>query len=228
MCLDIIQNSWSNNRFVTIQEKLENCKAPLTAWGREIIWTFKERISMCKKTLRMLRGKRDEDSINRYKETQNKLAEIYLQKEIYWRQRSKQLWLQFGDRNTKYFHTSATNRKKNNTILKLQDDSGSWKDRDDGLHKLIEDYFSDIFSTVGVECEGVLSEVQHRISENQNNWLLEEIRSEEVKAALFSMSPDKAHGLDGYTPGVSKSLAYITQGCGENSEEFFCREEAVG
>lgn len=51
-------------------------------------------------------------------------------------------------------------------ILKIQDESGSWKDRDDGLHTLMEDYFSNIFSTSGVEFEGVLSEVQKRISEN--------------------------------------------------------------
>lgn len=44
---------------------------------------------------------------------------------------------------------------------RITDDNGSWKDRDDGLHKLMEDYFSNIFSTSGVECEGILAEVQN-------------------------------------------------------------------
>lgn len=47
----------------------------------------------------------------------NRLDEIYQEEETYWQLRSKQLWLEAGDANTKYFHTIATHRskKKSNT-----------------------------------------------------------------------------------------------------------------
>ena len=39
-----------------------------------------------------------------------------------WQQKAKVQWLGLGDRNTKYFHTKASERKKKNTILGLVDE----------------------------------------------------------------------------------------------------------
>lgn len=65
----------------------------------------------------------------------------------------------------------------------------------------MEDYFRDIFSTKRSEFEGVMREVQNTITESQNSSLMEDVRPEEVKYALFSINPDKVPGLDGFTPG---------------------------
>lgn len=143
---------------------------------------------------------RDDASISRYKEMKSKLTEIYHQKEVYWRQRSKQLWLQCGDRNTKYFHNAASKRRKNNLVHQLKDDSGMWKDRKNVLHELMENYFQNIFSTLGTNYEEVVKEIQPGISEIQNSILIELVKQDEVNGSLFSMDPDKAPGKDGYTP----------------------------
>ncbi|KAF4366701.1 hypothetical protein F8388_020063 [Cannabis sativa] len=42
--------------------------------------------------------------------------------------RSKQLWLREGDSNSKYFHASATSRRRRNSIQKLKDSDGVWVD----------------------------------------------------------------------------------------------------
>lgn len=44
--------------------------------------------------------------------------------EIRWKQHAKQYWLQNGDRNTKYYHSYANQRKRNNNIQSLVDSNG--------------------------------------------------------------------------------------------------------
>lgn len=48
-----------------------------------------------------------------------KLEQIYLKEKIYWKQRSKQKWLEDGDHNTIYFHVVANHRRKKNMINTL-------------------------------------------------------------------------------------------------------------
>lgn len=36
------------------------------------------------------------------------------------------VWLQEKDRNTKFFHRKAKQRRKINSIIKLRDDNGMW------------------------------------------------------------------------------------------------------
>lgn len=199
--MDIVKENWTNGLSNSILEKLERCELDLVSWGKSITSNFRSRINDCKLLLKKSRNRRDSVSIWRYKETRKCLAEIYHQKTVYWRQRSKQLWLQRGDRNTKYFHNSASKRRKNNLVHQLKDDDGSWRNRDNGLHDLMENYFHNIFSSMGSNCDEVIREITPGISEVHNNMLVGEVSQTEVKAALFSMDPDKAPGRDGYTPG---------------------------
>lgn len=93
-------------------------------WGREITVNFGGRIKKCKELLKQFRGGRVAYSINQYMEAKKQLGLIYNQREIFWRQRSKQLWLQAGDQNSKYFHQFASKRRRNNQIHRLKDEEG--------------------------------------------------------------------------------------------------------
>jgi hypothetical protein len=52
------------------------------------------------------------------------MSQLMVQDDVYWRQRAKKHWYKDGDKNTKFFHASATTRKKVNRILSLEDENG--------------------------------------------------------------------------------------------------------
>ncbi|KAL8155863.1 hypothetical protein AgCh_001059 [Apium graveolens] len=174
-------------------------KEPVCAQIVKEVWDI-ERITKARQTIKHLQGCRDEAACSRFQEAKQRLADILDQREIYWRQRSKQLWLKSGNKNTKYFHASANSRHKNNLIHKLKNDSGDWVDWDHGLANVIVDYFSEIFASSEVRWQEVIECIHPTISENDNIELLQEITGEEVRKALFSMNLDKSPGPDGMTP----------------------------
>lgn len=201
MCQDIVLNCWESNAGLSYNQKLRDCQMKLSVWGKEITGNFTQRIQDCKHRLKHLKHRTDSNSIRLYEEEQNRLNEVLTQKEIFWQQRSKQFWLQHGDQNNKFFHASASTRKKNNQISQLQNDTGEWIDWSNGLDKLIPDYFTNIFTASGNQWDDILTNVQPSITAQLNLDLLRPVQEEEVKFALFQMNPDKALGPDGITPG---------------------------
>ncbi|XP_074342236.1 uncharacterized protein LOC141679713 [Apium graveolens] len=118
LCKYIVSDTWEAEVDASLMHKVKTCGDNLSLWGKEVTSCFGKRIKECKFQLKQLRNKRDENSVAEYKVPKKKLFLILDQKEIFWRQRSKQLWLQAGDKNTKYFHGACdypvlANRMKN-------------------------------------------------------------------------------------------------------------------
>lgn len=200
MCHQLVEGSWQENSNHDIQTKMKMCSEKLEVWGREITDDFASNIKACKAELRCLRDKEDSHSVTKYEEVKKRLHLILDQRDIFWRQHSKQLWLQSGDKNSKYFHMSASSRKRANQITKLRNAAWEWKEWNVGLEELIVDYYADLYSASQVEWMEVTECVTNFITAEQNLGLLKEVTGDEVKEALFQMHPDKAPGPDGMTP----------------------------
>lgn len=73
------------------------------------------------------------------------INETLLREEIMWNQRSRALWIKWGDRNTKFFHATASQRHRKNRIMGLQDSEGIWQEEQGRIEGIILDYFAAIF-----------------------------------------------------------------------------------
>lgn len=53
--------------------------------------------------------------------------EILKREEIYWKDKSRELWIVDGDLNTKFFYASSEARRISNKICSIKDDNGNLK-----------------------------------------------------------------------------------------------------
>ena len=103
-----------------------------------------------------------------------------------------------GDRNTKYFHSKASERRKKNTITGLMDENGNWCDSTESKAAVAVSYFEKLFSTsYPSRISKVTNTIPTRVTDEMNQWLIKEFTREEVVTALQQMHPTKALGPDG-------------------------------
>lgn len=75
------------------------------------------------------------------------INELLDSEEKLWHQHSKIHWYRKGDKNTKFFHARASNRRKKNTILGLWNDEGRWCEDKDSILATAPAYFEKIYTT---------------------------------------------------------------------------------
>lgn len=172
---------------------------------------YKSKLQGYRVLLRKLRSRRDTQGIQRYNVTRWEYLKLLEQQEIYWKQRSKQFWLHEGDKNTRFFHSYASTRRKNNRIERIKDDSGGWRETPAEIQDVIEGYFTRLFTVSNLDGRMSDREVVNRVSELDNDNLLAAVTKEEVKQAVFDMHPDKASGPDGLNPAFFQAFWSIVE-----------------
>lgn len=75
------------------------------------------------------------------------LCAAYREEEIFWRQKSRAIWLKEGDRNTKYFHAKTKQGRARNRITKLKNSMGVWVETEDDIEQVAVEYFGNLFVT---------------------------------------------------------------------------------
>jgi hypothetical protein len=84
-----------------------------------------------------------EEHVLRYR-----LHKLEGQKNTYWKQRAHVEWMKNGDRNTRFFHACATQRRRSNRINCLKREDGTWAE-DSDLQIYIAQQYKELFQTQG-------------------------------------------------------------------------------
>ena len=136
------------------------------------------------KKLDFFRFKPDEVSIRQLKELKATLSHRLDQEATYWRQRLKFFWLIDGDSNTRFFHASASARKKKNEITGLINEEGDWVQTDEGIQRVVVDYFKALFSDSTGKYDEVLDCVDNIVMNEENVALLSPFSKDEFKETI--------------------------------------------
>ena len=64
---------------------------------------------------------------------EDQISNMLIDEEVYWKQRSRADWLKEGDKNTKFFHSKASAKRRKNKIWGVEDDRGNWVNDPEGI-----------------------------------------------------------------------------------------------
>ncbi|KAK1697051.1 hypothetical protein QYE76_013748 [Lolium multiflorum] len=183
-----------------LKAKLTRLSSSLDVWGRNTFGSVQKEIRELEFRLGVLQSSTDRQGPSEEESrVVERLAALYQREETMWRQRSRVQWLAEGDKNTRFFHLRASQRKKKNRVARLMKPDGSTTEDDGEMAQLTGEFYADLYRSEGVSnMEEVIDVIPHKVTAQMNDTLLKPIKGEEVKSALFQMFPTKAPGPDGY------------------------------
>jgi hypothetical protein len=204
---EILNETWSReydgeNRWARLNSKLEACIHGLTGWKKSLENNGQQSIQKLQGRLRNLQAREDTCAQNEEKKVRLKLKNLLDSEELWWRQRAKADWLKSGDRNTRFFHACASERKRRNSVVSIKDENGNVWENSRDVEEAFTDYFTTLFTQgPGGDFSPCIQPISCKVTEEMNMELGKNFTPEEVEVALFQMEPLKAPGPDGLNAG---------------------------
>lgn len=107
-------------------------------------------------------------------------------------------WLENGDRNTKFFHQYASERRRRSRVRRIVLDDGRVVEDEEEMLEVVSNFYKDLFTArAGSSDDELLRHVVPRVTPEMNEALLREFTDEEIKQGLDGIGDLKAPGKDG-------------------------------
>lgn len=95
-------------------------------------------------------------------------------------------------------------------MVSLEDSNGIWREDGQEVRNLVEHVFQQLYSTSNpVDAIHITDFIHSKVSTTQNDWLLRVGTEEEIRTALFEMSPLKAPLIKASKRTNTKSLMFL-------------------
>ena len=106
--------------------------------------------------------------------------------------------MKHGDKNTKFFHSKASQRRRKDHIRGVKNGQGQWVEELEEVVAVASDYFKSLFHAGACDqMKECLAAVPQMVTKEMQEALSGEFTAKEVKVALFQMGPIKAPGPNG-------------------------------
>ena len=184
-----------------VEIKIDKFQANLKWWSKtafeNVTKQLKEKKNLRKAKEAVIRGGTMEGVLKLKKE----IKELLVKEEKMWKQRSRDLWLHEGDKNTCYFHSRATQRYRQNKICELMDSEGQRCTKEDDVAQVLIGYYQGLFNSANpCNMDQAMADIPPLITPEMNDMLQEDYTRAEVDKALHQMEALKASGPDGMPP----------------------------
>ncbi|XP_075636684.1 uncharacterized protein LOC142608915 [Castanea sativa] len=127
--------SISINRF---EGKVDRCRRNLNWWSKVAFGNVTRKLREKKNFLGLAEAEAIRGGNFAWVLRLNKeISKLLVKEEQMWKQRSRSLWLQEGDNNTRYFHSRASHKFRRNRMDSLEDANGELCNDEDGISSIL-------------------------------------------------------------------------------------------
>ena len=204
---ELLKGWWQNLKFhgsfsYIIAAKLKALKGILKSWNMEVFG----RVEVKKKEALQRVSFWDDREMQRElaleeREERTMAKEEYkswaVLEEISWRQKSRELWLKDGDRNTGYFHRMANAHRRRNCLRKIRI-NGKMIENEAEIKVGLIDAFKNLLSATLEWCPSLPDLAFDEIGMEDALKLEEVFSEEEIWTAISGLNGEKAPGSDGF------------------------------
>jgi hypothetical protein len=162
----------------------------------------KERLGQAQREILTYSGK--VDCVKKEKECLHEFLSISKVEEAYYKQKSRVKWLNLGDQNSSYFFKIVKIRASRNLITHLWDDNGDKVVEENQIKQVAVDFYMKLLGFESLvfnedKANRVSQLITKQITNVQYAMLQAEVTDAEIKAIVFAMKNEKAHGPDGFS-----------------------------
>ena len=208
-CMKIVKKVWLESTPMNTREKLKEVKKRLKDWNQNEFGNIDSKIKMLENEIQKLDEINNTRDLEDYEIDNRKKAQAELwvwikRKEMYWAQNSRITWLKEGDRNTKFFHAIASNKRRKNSISSIEIEGQAVEDPY-LIKKEATVFFKGIFKEEHNNRPTFENLNFTQVTQEQASQLILPFSCEEIDSAVASCDSDKAPGPDGFNFKFIKS-----------------------
>uniref|UniRef100_A0A2N9ET81 Reverse transcriptase domain-containing protein n=2 Tax=Fagus sylvatica TaxID=28930 RepID=A0A2N9ET81_FAGSY len=149
----IVEKAWNleveGSQCFKLAKKIKKTRYELKDWNKAYFGMAQTRIKELEHKIEEIRG------LDPTKENLELEAALCLElndwlekEEIKWKQKSRELWLREGDRNSKFFHLSTLIRRRCNRINEIKLEDGTWLFGREAIGNYFTNHFKSIYQSV--------------------------------------------------------------------------------
>ena len=130
-CENVIRSNWQYDEHAKSSDlllaNLKLCSSGLSKWSKKCFGNNRVVIKYLSNQLQILQNQPPSE-INRHRQQKllEQLDELWIREEMFWHQRARVNWINFGDSNSQFFHITASHHKQRNKVVKLRNNEGKW------------------------------------------------------------------------------------------------------
>lgn len=137
-CKSVVAHNWNSISAVGLPEGLARntrvCMKALSQWGHSKVGNYARHIwEASARVQATIQNTSLGGSRAVILDAESALESLLLEEEVYWKQRSRECSLKWGDKNMKWFHNRASLHQRVNSIVGLEDSSGCWEQDPDEI-----------------------------------------------------------------------------------------------